>query len=676
MASSGIFQVNVERGYVNTSGVESNDNQKLRTGLIDVSGVDYIGIFLQSDFRMLILYYNADGTYAGSSSDYGDVRTTTRWFDVSTRAKIRCIIINKNPPSGYVIPLEAAQYNYAIVFKSTNNYIASFWGHYIEEDSSGVYLRWTSNLWLRGSITLTIPATDDSGLTLVDSPLGVENCVYIENNKSLVFNATDKSLDVVDTETLIENDTQIDLLSIITMLDHKGKAKGLLVDVIADAERIYNRKNRILSLTYQNEPYFEYAGTSGVYFNLNGGKGWIRGYDAGQNWDDMDDIPLADGISLTTSPMGKTNCILIPHNNSMILVPFTNTVYIVPNADMWKYPYSILIFQVIGNQGHDVITNGIGNRNIHYVNDSDGIKIDSGNIFHDFSAAFSSVGANVEPFMFFSDPHVMGEDNTFNSRTVADFVNSLRFGYENTPTSFIVDGGDWLNKDDYVDGACYKLGIIDGIMRKNFQNYYPANGNHDFNAYGTISEEDSSDGDLSLDTMKALHYRENGKLYYAFDGTITKNYVFDSGNHHVTTMNAYRWEQLDWFAKKLIEDDSPYAVVWVHVAFTDYTTFDPTQISTFMQTVGQVIEAYNDRESITLNGETYDFSGKTGKVWAIMCGHTHYDMNYTIGGIPVVSVINAVHSGVVSYDLGFFDFDNSKLKLFRIGSGSNRTFNL
>ena len=32
--------------------------------------------------------------------------------------------------------------------------------------------------------------------------------------------------------------------------------------------------------------------------------------------------------------------------------------------------------------------------------------------------------------------------------------------------------------------------------------------------------------------------------------------------------------------------------------------------------------------------------------------------------------------GVISYDLGIFDFDNAKLKLFRIGSGSNRTFNL
>ena len=677
MEKSGIFQLSIERGSITTAGVEEDNEARIRTGLIDVSNVDYINVILDSNFRMAIMYYNADGSYAGSSSDWGDVRTTTRWFDVSSRSMIRCVIINKNPPSGYVMPMEAAQENYVIVFKTINNYIASMWGHYIEEDASGVYLRWTSNIWLRGSIMKSVPTTDDSGLTLVDSPLGIEDCVYIENNKTLVFDTATQELSVIDTENLKENATLLPLLSVITMLDHKGKTKGLLVDVIADAEKVFLRENAILSLTYEKEPYFEYAGSNGgIYFNLNGGKGWIRGYDAGKNWNDMASIPLADGIDLVTSPMGKTNCIHIPHNYSMILVPFVNKVFIVANADMKYYPYSILIFQVIGNQGHDVITNGIGKKDIRYINDSEGITVDNGNIFHDFSASFANVGGNVEPFLFFSDPHVMGVSNTFDAGAVSDLANALRFGYENTPTSFIVDGGDWLNRYDYITEACYKLGIIDGIMRKNFKKYYPANGNHDINIYGYVSEQDDSNGELTADTMKALHYRENGNLYYSFDGTITKNYVFDSWNHHVTEMDAYRWEQVDWFAKKLLADDPEFGVVWVHVAFTDYTTFDPTQISTFMTNVGAVIQAFNGKTSVTLNGETYNFSAKTGKVWAVMCGHTHEDMEGTVGGVPVVSVINAIHDGVISYDLGYFDFENDKLKLFRIGSGSNRTINL
>ena len=674
---SGIFPVTVERGSINTSGVEQADNARLRTGFIDVSNVDYINVILETDFRIAILYYNADGSYAGSASDWGDVRTTTRWFDVSTRSLIRCVLINKNPPSGYVMPYEVAQNNYVIVYKSINNYIASFLGHYLEEDSDGIYLKWTNNIWLRGSIVKTLPISDNSGLTLVSSPLGISNCVYIENNKSLVFNSATQALAVIDTENLRENSPVIPLLSVITMYNHKGKTKGLLVDVIADTEKYYIRENATLSLTYEVEPYFEYSGANGgVYFSLNGGKGWIRGFDTGRNWNDMESIPFADGITLTTSPMGKTNCLHIPHNYSLIWIQFENKYYLVPNADMWKYPYSVLFFQVIGNKGHDDITKGIGKTNIKFVNDAGGIQVDNGNIFYTFNSSFNSVGEHVEPFLFFSDPHVMGRSNEFDAGSVTDFVNALRFGYENAPTSFIFDGGDWLNQYDYQSYACYKLGLIDGIMRKNFEKYYPANGNHDINLYGYVSADDSSTGTLSEDVIKALHYREDGGLYYSFDGTITKNYVFDSWSHHETAMNSYRWEQVDWFANKLIADDSPYGVVWVHVAFTDYTTFDPTQFSTFMTNVASVIAAYNARQSITLNGQTYNFSGKTGKVWAIMCGHTHYDMTGTLEGVPVISVINAINNGVVSYDLGYFDFDNSVLKTFRIGNGSNRVINL
>lgn len=673
---SSVFSAKVERGSITINGAEQDDDQRLRTGLIDVSDVDYISVIVQSGFRMAILFYNADGTYAGSSYDWGNITATNKKYDVSTRAAIRCVIINTDPPNGYVMPYEAAQSNFVIVPKSSNNFMGSTMDHYIERDADGVYFRWENVIWLRGSLTGTLPATDDSGLTLTDSPLGVGDCVYIAGNKTLAVNTADMSLEVIDTEALYENIPVIPLLSIITMMHHKGKANGILRDLIDEGERTFLTENEVMSLTYEKEPYFEYSGSSGVYFNLNGGAGYLRGYTTGRNWIDMASIPLAEGISLVTSPMGKTNCLFIPHNKSLIWVPFVNKCFLVDNVDMWKYPYSVLIFQVIGNKGHDMITNGIGNRSIKYVNDSEGITIDNGNVFFDYNSSLSSIGDDFETFMFFSDPHVMDHSNSFNSAKLANFVNALRFGYENTPTSFIVDGGDWLNYGDYIPNACYKLGLIDGAMRKNFPNYYPADGNHDTNYQGDVSEEDDSSGDLTKETMIALHWRENKAMYYSFDGPNTKNYVFDSGTDWATSMDAYRWGQVDWFAKKLLEDDPEHGIVWVHIAFTDWQTYDVTQISNLMQNVGTIIEKYNARQSVTLNGETYDFSSATGKVWAVMCGHTHYDMNGTLGGVPVVSVINAVHEGVVSYDLGYFDFDNEVLKLFRIGSGSNRTINL
>lgn len=673
---SGIFQLAVERGNITVNGIEEENDARLRTGLIDVRNTNYIGIFLQSDFRMSVLFYNADGSYAGSSSDWGDVRSTNRWYDVSTRSFIRCVVIHKNPPSGYVMPFEVAQHNYVIVYKSTNNYLASFEKHYIERDSSGIYLRWTGDIWLRGSVMKVLPNTDNSGLTLVDSPLGVEDCVYLQTNETLAFDTTTQSVSVIQTEQLHENATLIALLSVITMMDHKGKAFGVLRDALAEGEREFLAMNEIMSFTYQNEPYFEYAGSSGIYFNLNGGMGYMRGYYTGRNWTSMETIPLADGISLVTSPMGKTNCLFIPHNDSAIWVPFVNKVFIVPNVDLWKYPYSVVLWQVIGNKGHDYVVNGIGNRGIKYINDAEGVTIDSGNVFFEYNSSFNNIDKNIETFMFFSDPHVMGHTNNFDAGSMSSFVNALRFGFENTPTSFIVDGGDWLNYHDYQANACYMLGLIDGIMRKNFPNYHPINGNHDLNYQGYVSEQDQSAGDLTKDTMIALHYREENAMYYSFDGLNTKNYVFDSGTDFESGMTDYRWQQVDWFANQLLSDDPEHGIVWVHIAFTDWQTFDPTKFGQLITNIGQVISAYNSRSSVTLKGVTYNFTGKTGKVWAIMCGHTHADMQGTLGGVPVVSVINAIHDGVISYDLGYFDFSNEVLKLFRIGSGSNRTINL
>lgn len=673
---SEVFSVKVERGSITTAGAEQDDDTRLRTGLIDVSDVNYISVIVQTGFRMAILYYNADGSYAGSSSDWGNITSSSKSFNVSTRAAIRCVIIKSDPETGYVIPYEEAQRNFVIVPRSSNNFIGSSENHYIERDDNGIYFRWTSAIWLRGSLSGTLPSTDNSGLTLTDSPLGIEDCVYIENNKTLAFNSADRSMAVIDTEVLNENITIIPLLSIITMMFHKGKAQGILRDLIDEGERTFLTENTVMSLTYENEPYFEYSGTSGIYFNLNGA-GYLRGYGTGRNWNDMESMPLADGISLVTSPMGKTNCLFIAHNKSLIWVPYVNKCFLVNNTEVWKYPYSVLIFQVIGNKGHDMITHGIGNRGIKYINEAEGISVDSGNLFFDYSSSFRTAGEKTEPFMFFSDPHVMGTSNNLNSSKLGGFVNALRFGYENTPTGFIVDGGDWLNVHDDQTYACYKLGLVDGLMRKNFRDYYPLDGNHDTNYQGYISPSDhESRGDLTLDAMIALHWKQNGAIYYSFDGIYTKNYVFDTGVEWDSAMDAYRWEQIDWFAKKLIADDPQYAVVWQHIAFTDFQTHDPTTFSLFAQNIGAVIQAYNGRTSVTLNGETYDFSSKTGKVWAVMCGHTHADMNGTLGGVPVVSVINAYDEGVVSYDLGYFDFDNSKLKLFRIGSGSNRTFNL
>lgn len=665
----------VENGSINsTNGSKTNDNTRLRTGLIDVSNDDYISAVVKTGFRIVVLFYNSDGSYAGSSTTIRNI-TESGLVNVSGYAKIKAVIINNSASSSYVMPYDEIKNNYLFRNVAVGSYSCGLTGYYFEYDAHGMYFKYSDYIYIRGSLSWELPAIGNTGITLVTSPFGVTDCIYIAHAKALVFNTATKAVSVIDMSELKDFSTLIPLLCVNRTGSHDGCIGGLLSTLIADHGSYFAQANSASTFTCESKPYFEYTTFDGIYFNSNG-KIYLRGNDSSGNmngtWNGMATMPFIDSTSFVTSPMGKTNCLHIPHNYSLIYVPYVAKFKIIANDSTWCYPCSVLVFKTTLNSRHEIIADGAGKSSVvEYENDK--YSSTKRNLYAEFCEAFNNTADGAESFMFFSDPHVAGASNNFDNDSFDIFINELQYGYDNTPTSFIVDGGDWLNYGDYQSTACFKLGLIDGNMRKRFPNYYPINGNHDTNYQGVVSEDDSSRGDLSLATITNLRFRENGhKAYYSFDGIVTKNYVFDSGiDWGSQNMDSYRWEQVDWFANKLIADDDPYGIVWVHIAFMDYETLDPTVVSALMSNVGEVISAYNNRATVTLNEHTYNFTECTGKIWFIMCGHIHADLNGTLGGVPVVSVPNTMNGDKVTYDLCIADFGNNKLKIFRVGTGSN-----
>ena len=272
-----------------------------------------------------------------------------------------------------------------------------------------------------------------------------------------------------------------------------------------------------------------------------------------------------------------------------------------------------------------------------------------------------------ESFLFFTDPHLC-EGSDWES-DFKEMMGQIQQCYNNTPTSFCLDGGDWLGNSDTVADARYKMGLINGHMKSMFNRHYDLVGNHDTNAQGAER--------LLRNCIKNLWFRDFGKTYYSFKGANTTFYCFDTGDETdiLTTENNHGWNMCKWFAESLLNDNSTHIALAMHIF---YISIASQTVHAITQIIFKIAKAYNDRTSVDVYDELYDFSNATGKIEFAIAGHNHADATTTFKDIPVIITTNVRHDISVgaSFDLVHVDYDNSIINLVRVGSGNDRTINL
>jgi len=322
---------------------------------------------------------------------------------------------------------------------------------------------------------------------------------------------------------------------------------------------------------------------------------------------------------------------------------------------------------------------------------------------------------NIETFLFFTDPHLTPNSRyeEMNELVRDKYISALQKYYNSLPLDTIICGGDLLNYHDTRREAIASLGYADAYMRKLFKRYFPVMGNHDMRPYrasGPIPLYDLANA-LSMTEVKNAMFRENGNTYYSFDGLKVKFYILDSGVSFDKRMtftsqltNSYgdysklstpRWEQIAWLAGKLAEDDANCSVIALHIYsnaggveadwFSNATGMAAKGIHEFGHNVKLLAEAYNNRGQITLNSVTYNFTGATGHVMFMICGHTHVDYVDCSGDLPVIAVTdieggyfngkNTSYALVPTFDCCMLDIDNSVLYMTRVGVKNSRIVN-
>ena len=414
------------------------------------------------------------------------------------------------------------------------------------------------------------------------------------------------------------------------------------------------------------EPYFESNGQFGGIWIKLPVQMWIRGrVIADINWSD-----LPAGWKVTTAS-GVTDCVLIPHNSSFVYNTNTSSIEIVRTSDISVAKHIPLL--IAGTQ--DTSESIVGGLGYHMyaafrMKQKDAISTD---LKARAYAVLVNDSTDTEQFAYFTDPHLTG----YNGATTGfldrfdQYLDTLRQYVDRTPVTFTLCGGDWLNNDETETTAKWKLGLAYGAGNR-FKRLYNTVGNHD------TGYDESDDVPITLDNQSINNALFGGEHpnYYTFDGTHTRFYVFDSGKMDLP-MTDYRWAQIAWFANALKTEDKAHAAVSIHIWFTNVSG-DATDntISPLATNITSIISAYNSRSSVTLNGVAYNFVGCTGHVEFVICGHTHFDKSGTAAGIPVVNTLNMPKGNVPSFDIVYVDYDARKISTVRVGTGSDRTFDL
>lgn len=297
-----------------------------------------------------------------------------------------------------------------------------------------------------------------------------------------------------------------------------------------------------------------------------------------------------------------------------------------------------------------------------------------------------NAGKSGDTFVFITDLHWPA-----NTKHSPMLVNDI---IKNCPVSRVVLNGDYENSTSIVGLACQIIrDCIGSFMYPDVKTHVNI-GNHEFNDPGANKPEQRLSNDQAwalvvspqFEIHPANYYVASENIgFYIDNNEIKRRYFFIPCNYG----SNIDWRINAWFGKALEEiPDGFDVVVFSHMA----TAKDggTTVISSAFTYIAAMIDAYNTRSTYTYSGLELDYTDATGEVIAVFSGHTHEDEDTTTPeGTPIICTTTDNYaqeeSGVTrtagtideqAFDVVTIDKEHNKIKLTRIGFGSDREFNI
>lgn len=268
---------------------------------------------------------------------------------------------------------------------------------------------------------------------------------------------------------------------------------------------------------------------------------------------------------------------------------------------------------------------------------------------------------------------------------------------EYSKVNFLVNLGDIINGGTTTATNLEYLSTVLGNTKKYYGNKsYYAKGNHDNgqewdaqnNQWTTPTVSDAQLKFLTNNTNKCVFNPDDEFAYYIDD---TKNKI---RYYFLNTGLSGSSDDSSWFYSTLkTMPDGYYVGVFMHIYFYPSTGTVP-QYESHAHLYAKILDALNNKTSWTNDGITYDFTDQNAIVLFIMSGHIHADYEIASdSGYPIIATTcdtlndQTDHYSSLppvtrtagtyteqAFDVVHIDKGNRKIKITRIGGGSDREF--
>ena len=301
------------------------------------------------------------------------------------------------------------------------------------------------------------------------------------------------------------------------------------------------------------------------------------------------------------------------------------------------------------------------------------------------------VGKNGETFIFITDLH-------WDSGNMKKSPMMVRRILDKTPVNTIICGGDLINNGTNKEAEKRR---INDCIKQFYDPRVPfpvAFGNHDDNSNNQTEypERRFSRNEVFAIMMKQVSnevtYLNDVDWSFTYDrhGTKTRFLFVDTGRTGTKVEQggdiSLSVRQSVYNALNNVPEGYQVIVVahWLYsITDGDFTPYGSELVS--------VLEAYNARSSIELDGKNYDYVNANGECKCIMIGHSHDDaQGVTTNGIPWILTdsdnIQRSHNFKDNhyrhqnttteqcFDVVSIDYDTGDIHIVRFGAGADRNF--
>lgn len=295
---------------------------------------------------------------------------------------------------------------------------------------------------------------------------------------------------------------------------------------------------------------------------------------------------------------------------------------------------------------------------------------------------------NTDSFVFITDIHYPS-NVMYSPKLIEDICKK-------TGITTVQLNGDYINKENVKADALVQINRVCGMYQYPGVDTYITVGNHEYNNPPASDTPEALALQLSQDELRWSILHKNSKkvtidpnslsYYYDNEDAKIRYFVGTVGRGSSETSNSHAF-----IASGLENVPSGYGVVIIYHTILTLVSSTPT-LTTSGQVLANILDAAKSKTTVTVDGVTYNYTGKNFEVICALCGDYHLDMDYTTtGGVKIVATTCDAYNQQWSFsdaldprstgtyeeqafDVVTIDRTAKKVYLTRIGYGSDREY--